>query len=75
MCNISDYVYQKNIEDISLTEGQRLEINALLEDCDERMNTTITDGIEDLSINSHNFDKAKERIVEIIKQEKEKGDK
>ena len=75
LCNIADDVYKKNVVDISLTKIQKSEINALLEDCDDKLAESIGSGIEDLSINTYNFDKAKERIIQIQKQEKEKGDK
>ena len=74
LCNIADDIYKKNIVDISLTKEQKLEMNALLEDCNDKLANQIAEGIEDLSINTYNFDKAKERIIQ-IQNEKEKGDK
>ena len=74
LCNIADDIYKKNVVDISLTKEQKLEMNALLEDCSDKLANQIAEGIEDLSINTYNFDKAKERIIQ-IQNEKEKGDK
>ena len=69
LCNIADDIYQKHIEDISLSEIQRQEVNVLLDKCkDTNLSSTILDGIEDLSINTHNYEKAKNKLETMIKE-------
>ena len=73
LCNIADDVYHKNIEDISLSDEQKEEVNKMLDKCkDAKLCDTILDGIEDLSINTHNYNTAKEKLETLIKEQDKK---
>jgi len=78
LCNISDDVYRKRVEDITLSEEQSDKIETLLvaleflEDTKPIINK-VRSGIEKQTINSKNFE-ATMRKLETIKETKEKGE-
>ena len=67
LCNVADDVYRKKVEDISLSEEQKSEIIALIENVDDRTKSRITYSVSNGDINTKNFDKAIEKIKEMPK--------
>ena len=74
MCNVSDDVYRKRVEDISLTEEQEANLRGLMFKLNELNKddvfSKIEKGIENQTINSTNYD-ATVRKLESITEEKE----
>jgi hypothetical protein len=70
LCNISDDVYRKRVEDISLSEEQLSKLDVYLEQLDEATANKIRQGIEGQTINSANFDATIRKIESIIKGDK-----
>jgi hypothetical protein len=66
LCNISDDVYRKRVEDISLSEDQLSVIEIHLESVDNATKSKIKSGIENQTINSKNFDATLRKIKSII---------
>ena len=60
-------MYRKRVEDISLSEEQKSEIIALIENVDDRTKSRITYSVSNGDINTKNFDKAIEKIKEMPK--------
>ena len=67
LCNVADDVYRKRVEDISLSEDQKSEILALIENVDDRTKNRISYSVSNGDINTKNFDKAIEKIKEMPK--------
>lgn len=74
LCNVSDDVYRKRVEDISLTEEQEANLRGLMFKLNELNKddvfSKIEKGIENQTINSTNYD-ATVRKLESITEEKE----
>ena len=75
LCNISDDIYRKKIEDISLSEEQENEIHEYVKQLgtlgEKQTIDKITKGIEDKTINRKNFNATIKRLKSLV----EKGDK
>ena len=69
LCNIADDVYRKQIPDLTLSEEQKGAINELLVRLDDVTIDKVKEGMEDLSINSTNYN------ATIRKLEQMQGDK
>ena len=67
LCNVADDVYRKRVEDISLSDDQKSEILALIENVDDRTKNRISYSVSNGDINTKNFDKAIEKIKEMPK--------
>jgi hypothetical protein len=66
LCNISDDVYRKRVEDISLSDEQIKEIGIYLDSVDDAIKSKISKGIEGQTINSTNFDATVRKLKSII---------
>tara|TARA_R100000808_G_C2148349_1_gene156485 strand:- start:310 stop:936 length:627 start_codon:yes stop_codon:yes gene_type:complete len=68
LCNIADDVYRKRIEDISLSDDQRDEIEAKLEEIkdNEKVVNKIRNGIDEMTINITNFEATIRKIETLI---------
>ena len=71
LCNVADDVYRKRVEDISLNDKQKEEIQKLLKSVkDERAVNRVNYTINSGDINSRNFDRSIERLKSMIEGEK-----
>tara|TARA_Y100001963_G_scaffold56210_1_gene78579 strand:- start:891 stop:1517 length:627 start_codon:yes stop_codon:yes gene_type:complete len=68
LCNIADDVYRKRIEDISLSDDQKDEIEAKLEEIkdNEKVVNKIRNGIDEMTINITNFEATIRKIETLI---------
>ena len=65
LCNIADDVYRKIIPDLKLSEEQVESINKLLDKVDSAMVEKVKAGMEDLSVNSTNYEATIRRLEQI----------
>ena len=62
LCNIADDVYRKIIPDLKLSQEQVESINKLLDKVDSTMVEKVKAGMEDLSVNSTNYEATIRRL-------------
>ena len=67
LCNIADDVYRKKIEDLSLNEEQKKQIDELLVGIDQGLAMRVKKGIETQSINRGNFSQKITKLKNQIK--------
>ena len=65
LCNIADDVYRKIIPDLKLSEKQIESINKLLDKVDSTMVEKVKAGMEDLSINSTNYEATIRKLEQV----------
>jgi hypothetical protein len=74
LCDIANDVYKKSVEDLNLTEEQKVSINKLIEEIDDETTTNkVISGIEDLSINKDNFDVAYNKLLTMKGEDNDKS--
>lgn len=66
LCNIADDVYRKRIEDISLNTEQKSTIETKLNKLDGKVATKIRDGIDNMTINTTNYNATIRKIESLI---------
>ena len=70
LCNVSDDVYRKKIEDITLTEEQEKWILSLIDKVEDKSKVEqIRKGLQDKTINNKNFDATQRRLKQLIGEE------
>ena len=72
LCNVADDVYRKKVVDYSLTEDQKNTIECLIAEADDKTKNRINFSLQNGDINKSNYDRAVERLKEMLK---DKGDK